>query len=404
MRSAMLVVLILVPALSAREEINPQAPKGQFESLLKEYEEATRDVDSAQRAAIWRGLARRAIGLAEENPDDPVAAAALLWIIEEGSLQVYDSHERRVDEVSKAMDLMVRHHLADEGLGRVCLELVLYPSPLRDKFLREVYEKSPDREVRGRACLSLAQYLATKAEAARLFTPPLTAEKQEHVKGTYGWDYLERLLDCDPRSLQEEAEQLFRQVKEEYGDIAYARGTQHTEIGQIHAKRDAANGRTLADAAEISLFEMHHLTLGATAPEIEGEDIDGKTFRLSDYRGKVVVLTFSGNWCGPCVAMYPHERDLVERLKDEPFVLLSVNTDEDQEALREATESGKMTWRCWWDGGTDGPITTAWHVRSFPTIYVIDHEGVIRDKHASDDELDEVVDSLLKEMEPAGKP
>ena len=44
------------------------------------------------------------------------------------------------------------------------------------------------------------------------------------------------------------------------------------------------------------------------APEIEGKDADGDAFKLSDYRGKVVVMTFSGNWCGPCRAMYPDER------------------------------------------------------------------------------------------------
>ena len=57
----------------------------------------------------------------------------------------------------------------------------------------------------------------------------------------------------------------------------------------------------------------------------------------------------------------------------------------------------EITWRCWWDGGTGGPITTAWGVASFPLIYVLDGEGVIRFKpEAYGEELDRAVDTLMK--------
>ena len=85
---------------------------------------------------------------------------------------------------------------------------------------------------------------------------------------------------------------------------------------------------------------MLHLGIGQEAPDIAGTDADGQPFKLSDYRGKVVVLTFSGNWCGPCVAMYPAERALIERYKDKPFAILSVNTDADKETLRQSMAKG----------------------------------------------------------------
>ena len=121
----------------------------------------------------------------------------------------------------------------------------------------------------------------------------------------------------------------------------------------------------------------------------------GKPFALSDYRGKVVLLTFSGNWCGPCVGMYPEERALVARLKDMPFVLLSVNTDADVGTLSASIASGEVTWRCWWDRGVDGPITTRWGITAFPTIFVLDRSGVIRFKEVRGEELDSAVVSLL---------
>ncbi len=124
--------------------------------------------------------------------------------------------------------------------------------------------------------------------------------------------------DEDPDALSKEAERFFDRVVEQYAGIAGKSGK-------------------LGEAAEKELFRLRQLAVGRPAPDVEGEDVDGKRFRLSDYRGKVVVLTFSGNWCGPCRAMYPHERNLVERMKGRPFELLSVNTDEDKATLRKFT-------------------------------------------------------------------
>ena len=93
--------------------------------------------------------------------------------------------------------------------------------------------------------------------------------------------------------------------------------------------------------------------------------------------------------------MYPHERSLVKRLADEPFALIGVNSDADKEALKQVLIDEDITWRSFWNGpeGTGGPISTAWNVSGWPTIYVLDHEGVIRYKgHSLQDEL---VDRLL---------
>jgi hypothetical protein len=56
------------------------------------------------------------------------------------------------------------------------------------------------------------------------------------------------------------------------------------------------NNGSLAKTAERDLFEVQHLSIGCEAPEITSEDIDGVEFSLADYRGKIVVLDFWGNW------------------------------------------------------------------------------------------------------------
>src|SRR5262249_34139118 len=97
---------------------------------------------------------------------------------------------------------------------------------------------------------------------------------------------------------------------------------------------DIPNGQsTLGKTAQTKLYALRYLAIGREAPEIEGEDLAGKNFRLSDYRGQVVVVNFWGNWCGWCRQMYPQERSLMERFKGRPFAMLGVNSDRDKAAV-----------------------------------------------------------------------
>lgn len=103
--------------------------------------------------------------------------------------------------------------------------------------------------------------------------------------------------------------------------------------------------------------------------------------------------------------MYPHERSLVERLKGKPFALIGVNSDPDKVPLKKRMVKEKITWRSFWNGpkGTDGPISRAWNVRGWPTIYVLDHRGVIRFKGVRGAQMDNAVALLLKELAGEGK-
>ena len=98
--------------------------------------------------------------------------------------------------------------------------------------------------------------------------------------------------------------------------------------------------------------------------------------------------------------MYPHERSLVQRLKDKPFALIGINSDEDKEALKPRLEKEHITWRSFWNGpkGTFGPISAQWNVSGWPTIYVLDHKRVIRFKGVRGEKMDKAVDQLLDEM------
>src|SRR5262245_22204150 len=97
--------------------------------------------------------------------------------------------------------------------------------------------------------------------------------------------------------------------------------------------------------------------------------------------------------------MFPHERSLVKRLEAKPFALLGINSDTNLDDLKKQNEKQQITWRSWWDRSTSGPISTAWNVEGWPTIYVLDAKGTIRYKDVRGEAMDKAIDTLLEEME-----
>lgn len=99
--------------------------------------------------------------------------------------------------------------------------------------------------------------------------------------------------------------------------------------------------------------------------------------------------------------MIPHERSLVDKLKDKPFALIGINSDKDKDYYRSEAKDMGVIWRSFWCGskGTQGPIPAKWNVSGWPTIYVLDHKGVIRYKDVRNEEMEKAVETLLAEME-----
>lgn len=141
------------------------------------------------------------------------------------------------------------------------------------------------------------------------------------------------------------------------------------------------------------------LEVNLRAPDIEGNDAEGKRFKLSNYKGKVIVLDFWGYWCPPCRSMLPHERDLVERLQNEPFVFLGVNTDL-RNRFNQERPKDPVTWRNFMDGQR-GPICQKYKIEAYPTLFLIDGNMVIRHKFVGvppNAVLDKAIDELIAEL------
>ncbi len=284
------------------------------------------------------------------NLPDPAGMLALLDN-EPGTPAALDAAKRIMlntpsgPDVEKAAEVILREHLGSTNLLDLSQELERLRPACASNFLAALVEGNPDNAIRGNACFSLA---ALRKDAAE-----------------YGKN----------QPAAEEAEKLFARVISDFGQVT-------------------RNGTRLADLAKPELYELHRLAIGKPAPEIEGKDLDGRQLKLSDYRGKVVVLVFWGH-CGGCRPEAPKLLELQQRLVEKPFAILGIYSDEKPEDAQAIAEQSGMTWPSFKDS-RNGPISTIWKADSWPRLDVVDRKGVIRHRnvHLS---LADAVERLLAE-------
>ncbi len=279
-----------------------------------------------QRALMATGdprviYARKCFDVADQARKTHKALQALVI----ASQLVSSGMTEQTNELNKAiLARLSKDHLDSRIMASVSLGLAGDNTASAREFLRQVLDKSPHHACQGAACIALASNLV------------------RHSQG--GHD-------------QQQALKLLERAAGEFGDVPFGNGT-------------------LKQVAGPMLHQLKYLSIGSSAQDIHGKDIEGKEFKLSDFKGKVVMLDFFANWCPYCVQMYPHERVLVDKYQDKPFALLGVNTDPEA-TLRQIVQEKKVTWKTWADGPR-GPISSAWNISSFPTIYLLDRQGTIR--------------------------
>ncbi len=116
------------------------------------------------------------------------------------------------------------------------------------------------------------------------------------------------------------------------------------------------------------------------APDFELMDVTGKPVKLSDFKGKVVLLNFWATWCGPCKVEIPWFIEFEQKYKDQGLVVLGVSMDEEGWAMvKPYLESAKVNYRV--VIGTDRVGTLYGGVESLPTTFMIDRDGKIASTH-----------------------
>jgi peroxiredoxin/tetratricopeptide (TPR) repeat protein len=242
-------------------------------------------------------------------------------------------------------ELALQHLAGSDSLQRVVLLIGRGPySPQMDRLLRQVFRSHTSRRVR--ACAGLALFRALRADRhCDRYVPEMI-------------EILERLNRMYPGLRVE--------------------------------------GKLVGETAEEELTRWRCLAVGAKAQEVVGEDQEGNILRLTDHRGKVVVLDFWADYSPHCRNMYAHFRALVERLSGKPFKLIGVNCDETPERSASLTKSGVVTWTTLYDG-VERRLMSQWMLDRVPAAFVMDGKGTIRFTNVWREQLDDAVQSLLEE-------
>lgn len=115
---------------------------------------------------------------------------------------------------------------------------------------------------------------------------------------------------------------------------------------------------------------------GAPAPAFALTALDGQTVRLSDLRGKVVMLNFWATWCGPCSAEMPNIEKVYQNYRDQGVVILAINQGEFAEQVRGYADLYQLHFPILLDESTE--VGRLYRVRALPTTFFIDRDGIIR--------------------------
>ncbi|HUE14567.1 MAG TPA: thioredoxin-like domain-containing protein [Planctomycetaceae bacterium] len=327
-------------------------------SLLEGGRVATADLDDLCRAldasrttsserSGEKALAPHVLAAAKRQLADPSAARTLTWVC------VTLAKEQSTSAVfAESADLIVARFANSPDIVNLCELLGASPrwSAKVEQDLRTILDKNQDRAVCAAASFALASVVQRAGE-----------------------------------SRQNEAEALFEEfVKKFDGKAQY---------------QYAAIEKMLNESARRELTELKMRALGKPAPEIAGIDLDGQGMTLSQFRGKVVLLSFWATWCRPSMQMVPHEKSLVDRLRNKPFELIGVNGDIEPERLKQGIQKYNITWRSFQNkAGKAQAISKKWNIGGWPTLYLIDQQGVIRNRWTDTvppEELNRAVDALI---------
>jgi thiol-disulfide isomerase/thioredoxin len=142
---------------------------------------------------------------------------------------------------------------------------------------------------------------------------------------------------------------------------------------------------------------------GVVTPPLELADLEGRTHRLADYRGKVVLVNFWATWCAPCREEMPSMERLRSALGGRPFAVLAVNVGETERAAREFLEKMPLKFTILLDRSLQA--SRAWGARILPASYLVAPNGAIRYSYFG--ELDwareDVVRTITQMMAADGK-
>lgn len=329
--------------------------------------EITREYDRLQR--LWLSEMRLAPDaqtrdtIVAKRPDPADFAARLKrlirtdlnqeWALKYGAWLLENDTGLSAASQRVLLDAVQAHHLKSPELGSFCVAMVklndggqLPPAgklPVRSqgmKLLEQIKQTNPSEKVQGQAALALSMMLGSMGDSPRIMAQRIQNLREAIIKSA-----------------------------------------------------DVKLGNTsVADLARDELFIINYLSKGKTAPDIVGADSGGRPLKLSDYRGKVVMLVFWSSWDNQAAKALELLRETVASHLSEPFVLLGVNRDA-LANLRALEADRLVTWRNFSD--PNQTVAKQYKISSWPYCMVLDQKGAIQYKGPVGSFADAVAVDLL---------
>jgi len=316
-----------------------------FRTAPGPQEQAGLRTEAKELAAI---TASKLLAITETNPKDDISLSAAQLALTE-----LVRFGLKGDDLDKLMGIVTDHHLNNPKVKDL-LAGASTTGPAGEKLLTTASERSEDKNVKGVAFFYLGKVRADQADDA---------------------------------------------PDEKAADEAIRKAIELLERAGKEAPEAKIKDLTLDKAAAAEIKTIQGRSVGYEVADVEGAGLDGKKARLSGFKGKVVLLDIWATWCPPCRAMIPHEREMVKKFKEKPFVLLSASVDDEKQTLTAFLEKEPMPWSHWWIG-QESELLQVFRIQAFPTLYLIDAKGVIRKKWVGappNDVLDKAVNELVKE-------
>jgi peroxiredoxin len=347
MRSIALLLLSVASILAQ----TPSAPLAtEIRSIIDEYENSVRantqkliaatteEEKNKFRASIPSAgpYATKMLKLVQANLDQPDVVKGVNWLV---------TGAAGFPEGQEALKMLGTTFADRAGIAEAVKQLEYHGLPA-EPVLKAVIEKNTHRDEKAAALYALGAIHFKNFDAS--------ADRDSAAASK------SKALEC------------FQQLYADYEDVTI-------------------QGFKLSDSVAKMFFEMTSLQVGCEAPEIEGKDADGVNFKLSDYRGKYVIVIFWGGWCHACHGTLPLMNQAAAQLKDKNAVVIGVNTDIETEAKKALTDY-QVSFRNVLDNTSSGPNTSLYNLRNFPTLYLIDPKGVIAIKNGA---LETMVEKVL---------
>lgn len=284
----LLFLFSLNATASSEEELTPAE---RYREHIKDYNAVSREIARSETVEDRKAVARRFdefakkfLDIADKHPTEPIALSAIHSAVQ--AIVSTDSRAQNIAEfhpgtlvagssdgsAQRAVELVLRDHLKSDKLAPICDRMRFSFRPEFEPLLVAVIQENPHRDVHGLAQLALAQLLHNQLRLMDLASD--RPELAMRYNAIYGRGYIDRLQRIG-------RDQLIKRM-----ETAYEAAVKFDDVTNIPFKN------SVAEKAKSELYELRYLSKGQLAPEIQGQDQDGHPFKLTDYRGKVVLLYF----------------------------------------------------------------------------------------------------------------